>query len=139
MLTFGHQVGIEKGRVAHLVVGVIRNILRHVAIEILKREYIGRISAVHPAEFVVLLPEIALNQFCCGQKSKDRNITLGKFAAVVFCQQLTAWQHSAGNPDALQKRAPSDDVAPLMRKISPRWRSKRNVLQLHVTNSCSSR
>src|SRR5205085_12079827 len=54
--TFGLQVGVEEFCVAYLVVGIIADVLRHVAIEIRKRRNIGWISTGDSAELIVLLP-----------------------------------------------------------------------------------
>ena len=42
----GRQVGVQKGCVTQFIIGIIANILGHVAIEILESRNVGRISSV---------------------------------------------------------------------------------------------
>jgi hypothetical protein len=71
--------------VADLVVGVIGNILRHIAIEILQGGNIrwipgiGIVVMIYDAsEFVILLPQIGLNELDrCGEP-QERDIALAK-------------------------------------------------------------
>jgi hypothetical protein len=79
------QIGVDEGLVADLILGIVVDILIHVPIEILQRLGVGRAPAaagdffiLDSSEFVVLAPEIALNEFNRGQESQDRDIALGK-------------------------------------------------------------
>jgi len=60
--------------VADLVVGVVGDVLRHVAVKVLKRSDVSGVAAIDAAELVVLLPEIGLDDLRCGEKLQDRNI-----------------------------------------------------------------
>ena len=102
---------------AELVVGVIGDVLRHVAVEVRERGHVRRVAAVHSTELVVLLPEVALDELRRGEESQDRDITLGQRASV---RRGVAGEHSAGRKccgtgcaDALQERAPADHPPPL--------------------------
>jgi hypothetical protein len=74
--------------VADLVVGVVGNILRHIAIEILQRGNISWIPGIgivvmiyDASEFVILLPQIGLNELDRCGGPQERDIALAK---VVF-------------------------------------------------------
>ncbi len=68
------------------IIGIIANILGHVAIEILERKFIRRISDIGwavvgfggSAQLIVLGPQIALHDFGPGRESKKIRIALGK-------------------------------------------------------------
>src|SRR3984893_19122712 len=66
------QISVEEGRVAYLVVGVIGDVLRHVAVKVLQRSNVGLVSAVYTSELVVLLPEIGLDELRRGEKPQNR-------------------------------------------------------------------
>ncbi len=59
---------------AHLVVRVVGDVLRHVAVEVLKRRDVSGVFAVDAAELVVLLPEIRLDDLRGREELQDRNI-----------------------------------------------------------------
>ena len=59
---------------AELVVGVVGDVLRHVAVEVLQRRHVGRVTAVHAAELVVLLPEVALDQLNRREQTENRDV-----------------------------------------------------------------
>ena len=104
MFTLRHQVRVQKRRVADLVVRVIRYILRHVAVEILKCGkvcWIPRIWFVvvvyRAAEFVILLPQISLDQFNCGCEPQECGVATGK--PVVVCgKRLTGYPAASPPP-----------------------------------------
>src|SRR5205807_784650 len=77
----GLQERLQKSCVAQLVVGVVSDVLRHIAIQIMKRQGVSRISSDEPLEFLsrlggptargpdspefrVLDPQITLDKFC---------------------------------------------------------------------------
>ena len=70
------------------IIVIIGNILRHVAIEILERKFVGRISDVGgtivgfggSAQLIVLSPQIALYDLGPSRESKKIGITFGKSA-----------------------------------------------------------
>jgi hypothetical protein len=80
--------------VTQFIIGIIGNILGHVAIEILERKYIGRISDVSWAivglcgstQLIVLGPQIALDDFrpCCEPEKIRIAFTESVFALVAF-------------------------------------------------------
>src|SRR5216683_7673606 len=109
---------------AHLVVRVVGDVLRHVAVEVLKGRDVSGVSAVDAAELVVLLPEIRLDDLRRGEKLEDRDIALVERASGCAAgppdagldarrQQGAGRQHRRRYPDALEKRAAPYDVAPL--------------------------
>src|SRR5260370_33871624 len=71
LCAMGPQIGIQESGVTQLIVRIVGDILRHVAIEILQRCYIRRISRVRSpvvgcsrsTEFIILEPKIALYDF----------------------------------------------------------------------------
>jgi len=82
---------------AQLIIGVVCNVLRHVAIQILKSQSVGWISSYEAleffarlscsatgrsdsAEFRVLGPQITLDKFSPECELKKRNIALREFA-----------------------------------------------------------
>ena len=73
-----------------LVVGVVVNILREVRVEHLKCGRISRISTpsrnlavLYPPRFVVLYPEIALEYFSGGCKTKNGGVAFGEPAVIL--------------------------------------------------------
>src|SRR5207244_6827133 len=95
------QVGVEEGRVAYLVVGVVGDVLRHVAVKVLQRSNVGLVSAVYTSELVVLLPEIGLDELRRGEKAQNRGVALRKCAARrhgVRRQQRAGWNRGRCHP-----------------------------------------
>jgi hypothetical protein len=80
------QVRVQESCVTQLIIVIVGNILGHVAIEILERKFVRRISDVGwavvgfggPSQLIVLRPQIALYDLgpCC-EPEKIR-ITFGK-------------------------------------------------------------
>jgi hypothetical protein len=103
--------------VADLVVGVIGDVLRHIAVEVRQRGDVRRIATVHSSELVVLLPEVALDQLGRGEEPQDRDVALRDRAAPGHRfgreQSAARYRRGTGQTDALQERAPPDDPAPL--------------------------
>src|SRR5579863_602924 len=81
----GFEVGVNESLVTQLVVGVVVNVLRHVAVENLQRSLvIGAAAAdarlfgvLDSTEFGVLDPQIAFKNFRGRQKAEDGNVALG--------------------------------------------------------------
>ena len=65
---------------AQFIVGVIGNVLRHIAIEIAECGDVGRIAALDSSQFVVLLPQISLDEFDCRREPQERGIAFGELA-----------------------------------------------------------
>src|SRR4029077_16833921 len=96
----------------NLVIGVVGDILRHVAIKVLKCSHgcwISRIRLIvlvyRASELVVLLPEISLNQFDGQRKLQELSIVFTKLL-IVLREWGGAWQcctGKAGRTEALQK------------------------------------
>src|SRR5260370_42622349 len=108
----------------HFVVVVVRDVLRHVAIEVLRGRDVRGIAAVDAAELVVLLPEVGLDDLRGREKLQDGNVAAGEpahgiaagglYAGLDACrQQGTCRQHRRRYADALEKRASPNDVAPV--------------------------
>ena len=56
---------------AYFIVGIVGNVLRHVAIKLLKGIDVGltyAIGSFHSTEFLVLLPQVGLDDLCCQQE-----------------------------------------------------------------------
>ena len=94
-LTPGPQESMQEGCVAQLIIGIVGDVLRHVAIQILKRQGVGWISSDEslkffgglrgPAtgrsdasEFRVLGPQITLNSFSPQRELQKCNIAFRK-------------------------------------------------------------
>ena len=58
---------------AQLVIGVIRDVLRHIFVENVQSFLIGIITQ---RKLSVLLPQIGLDKLGCGKKAKDRGIAV---------------------------------------------------------------
>jgi len=67
---------------AKLIIGIVGDVLRHVAIEICKCRHIGWIPAIHSTQLGVLRPQVALDQFGGRQNTQDVGIALGKLLRV---------------------------------------------------------
>jgi hypothetical protein len=59
--------------VTYFIIGVVRNVLRLVAIENLEGGGVACGWRIDATEFVILLPEIGFDQFGRGQELKNRN------------------------------------------------------------------
>src|SRR5260370_31415471 len=95
--------------------------LGHVAIEILERSYVGRISAVRSAQLIVLRPQVALYDFGPGREPKKIRITFGKATtALRICfafghQQCTGWQQRCADNAQAPDEGASPDVTMIAR------------------------
>jgi hypothetical protein len=86
------QISAQKIHVAEFVVGVVRDVLRHVSIELFERVDVGgsavdrerqvdfRAAELNGAEFGVLLPEIAFNRFQGEQEAENGGVAAAKAA-----------------------------------------------------------
>ena len=77
------QVRVDEVRVALLVVGVVVDVLGDVLVQHRERPGVGRVSAsardlavLDPAELVVLLPEVGLEQLGRGEELENRHIAI---------------------------------------------------------------
>jgi hypothetical protein len=61
-----------------LVLGVVGDVLRHVAVEVLERCNVGGVAAVDPPELVVLLPEVGLDDLGGRREAEDRDVAFGQ-------------------------------------------------------------
>ena len=62
----------------HLIIGIVGDILGHVAIKDLKISDVGltnRTGRADSSQFVILLPQISLNNFGCSQEPKNRDVS----------------------------------------------------------------
>ncbi len=106
---------------ADFVIGVVGDILRHVAIKVLKRSDVCWVSRIwlivliyRASELVVLLPEIGLYEFDGQCKLQKLSIAFRQFV-VVLREQCSSWQRRTSHAcrtEALQKFAPPDEAAP---------------------------
>lgn len=106
---------------ADFVIGVVGDILRHVAIEVLERGDVCGISWIwlivfiyRASELIVLLPEIGLYEFDRQRELQKVSIVFRQFL-VVLREQLGRWQRRtghAGRTEALQKFTAPDEAAP---------------------------
>src|SRR5579864_7773789 len=55
-LALRDQISIQERRMAQFIVGIVGDILRHIAIQVAERGYISGIAPLNSAQFVVLLP-----------------------------------------------------------------------------------
>ena len=88
-----NQVRIDEFEVAEFVVRVVVNVLVHILIQHCQRGRVSRISGptghlgvLDAAEFIILLPQIGLEDFRGSQESQDGGVTIGDvlFAFVVI-------------------------------------------------------
>ena len=88
---FRSQIGVNEREMADLIVGVIMDILVHVLIQHLHGRGIGWIpsspwnfAVLDAGEFVVLLPQIGFDDFCCRQESENGRVSLRKTATLIL-------------------------------------------------------
>src|SRR5579871_1722041 len=118
----GLKERVDEGEVALLVIRVVMDVLRHVTVENLQGRHVKRAAAVYagffpilcPAEFGVLLPEIAFENFGCGEESQNGDVALGDGRALALLSESRealgeySRSHSgggSGDHGALQERA----------------------------------
>jgi hypothetical protein len=107
------QLGVDEGKVTFLVVSVVVDVLRHVAVKDLQRSDAERAAAVDlvlfgilgSSEFGVLLPQIDLQDFHGSQELQDGDVT------PCYCGTLWLVSPSAARP-LLRMPAPTVAAAP---------------------------
>jgi hypothetical protein len=67
---------------ADFVIGIIRNVLRHITVEHTQGGHVSRRWGVDSSELVVLLPQVALEDFSRGQEPENRHVSCCRVAAV---------------------------------------------------------
>ena len=79
---------------APLVVGIVANVLRHIAVQDLKGGRVERIAAgdgelivLSPSEFGVLLPQIVFYDFRRGEQPEDGDVAFGRAIAGFIGEQ----------------------------------------------------
>jgi hypothetical protein len=99
--TFRSQIGVKERGVGNLIIGVVVDILVHVPIQHLQGGGIGRVPSspwdfgvLDSAKFVVLLPQIGFDEFCCCQKPKNSLVSSCK-TATPSCRWGISQQSSA--------------------------------------------
>ena len=60
-----NQVSIQESRMAQFVVSIVGDVLRHITVKVAECGDVGRIPALDSSQFVVLLPQISLDEFGC--------------------------------------------------------------------------
>ncbi len=142
---------------ALLVVGVVRDVLRHVFVEVFEGGGIERVLAVMrsllarlAAEPRVLLPQIALDELGCAEEAEDREVTFGWLASGPVSplrargrgrERGRGNRDRAGQPRLSQKRPAAHDAVPHLLKFLLLRRERRTtcarvralVLLGHVT------
>src|SRR3982074_735812 len=107
---------------AQFIVGVIRNVLRHIRVQILESEDIGWVASLRAAKFSVLSPQIGLDDFGGRKKLQNRRVPRGKLLRASAlsslrhtfgCQERASGHRSAGHAETLQERAAPDHALPL--------------------------
>ena len=103
---------------AQLVIGVIRNVLRHVAIQIAQRGDVGWISSLDAAQFIVLLPQVGLDQFHSSREAQSAASPLESFpvlradcARVSVLNKAPAETAAVAIPMILRKERRSTNLA----------------------------
>ena len=69
---------------ADLIVGGVGDVLRHVAIELLKSVDVGltyTVGGLYSPKFLVLLPQVGFDDLRCEQKLQNRRVPLGEIGA----------------------------------------------------------
>src|SRR5262249_36513341 len=87
--SLGLQIGIEKCEVGDLVVGVVVDVLRKVLVESLQLVGVDRVAGaewdlvvLNTPKFVVLDPEVRLEDFCGGGEPQQGGVALGQAASL---------------------------------------------------------
>jgi len=135
--SLGGEIRVDEIFVGQFVFGVVMDVLRHVAIELGKRQSIKRTSSGHSigisrnelageggnfvvlsaCKLCVLQPEIAFDDFGGCQEPENGSIARGQRAAAFLgaeqlgSEQAAGRDGSAGYADAFQKRTPTDLTA----------------------------
>ena len=119
----GLQVGVDEADVAHLVVGVVVDVLVHVPVQHLDRVRVVRIAAsaghfavLDAGELVVLLPEIGLDDLGRSEEPENRRVAVGQATACErfrrLEQQASRAEAGRSNRGALEQEGPSAGQVP---------------------------
>ena len=83
LLAFRDQIGVDEGCVAELILGIVVDILKHVPIHHEQSSDVGGtaaspwdFAALDASQFVVLLPQIAFDDFDRGQEPENGYVAL---------------------------------------------------------------
>ena len=115
---FGFQIGINKREVAELIIGIVVDILGHIPIQ--DEQVIGVRGVLRPAgdfavldaaQFIVLLPQVRLDDLQRCQELKDSQIALGR-PGVHRVRQGAARIQKPGAEQLRANRADSADRQP---------------------------
>jgi hypothetical protein len=87
----GCQVGVEEVHVAELILGIVVDILKHVPIHHEQSSDVGGtaaspwdFAALDASQFVVLLPQIALDDFDRSQEPENGHVSVCETATAFF-------------------------------------------------------
>ena len=101
------QIRVDEQLVSPLIVCVVRDVLRHVGIEVLQRLDVGRVPSLRTSELGVLLPEVGLEQLGGGEEPQDCDITRCRPGRLRVGggggQGARRYRSGAGDPDLLQE------------------------------------
>ena len=83
VVSLGFQIRAQKRDVADLIIGIVRDVLWHVSVELHEPVHIGlndRIicRGLDSTEFLVLLPQVSLDNLCRQQELQNRGVSLGE-------------------------------------------------------------
>jgi hypothetical protein len=105
----GDEIGVEEVRVAQFVIGVIRDVLIHITIEI---RDCGEIRRIVQHQFGVLLPEVCFEELGCGGETEDIHISTAEPAVPAIPVRpgggggrKSGSDGGAGDAERLQKRS----------------------------------
>ena len=128
----GGEIRINKVLVGELVLGVVVDVLRHVHVEKLQGLGVGRVAAggfvriawdkaacqlgdlvvLNPAQFGVLQPEVAFDEFDRGGETQERGVAPGDRAVFFRVRrgplQRACGEGGAGGPKRFEERASLD-------------------------------
>jgi len=87
----GHQVRVDERKVAHLILGIVVDILGHVSIQHLEGSGVACTAAppwdfavLDAPQFVVLLPQIGFQDFGRREEPENGHVALGETATLCF-------------------------------------------------------
>lgn len=97
----GYQVGVEKSCMTYFVERVAGDVLRAVAIKVLQSWLIVILcSLCDSAELSILLPQVALDEFGCGQESENCDVS--------FCEVATRARLLSKGSQAMTQKSSAD-------------------------------
>ena len=74
---------------AQFIVGIMGDVLGHISIKVAERGDVGWIASLDSSQFVVLLPQISLYEFCGRREPQERSIAFGKLACAPYGLRVT--------------------------------------------------